>query len=83
VGVLVILIALGLGGAAVPARADSPDAPAPPKANSFAPRHGSGRTYGAPIQPQILHSHKRKPVAHHSSRAASASRVHAAPVPQP
>jgi hypothetical protein len=81
--VLWVLIALGLTGAAVPARADPSDAKPPPKASSFAPHHTGGRVYGSPIEPQILHSRKRKPVTHRSSPPPSASPSHAAAAPQP
>jgi hypothetical protein len=75
---------VALAGAAAPARADpaSFPAPRPAKAVSFAPHHTGRRVYGAPIEPQILHSRKRKPAAHHSARHASDSPSHTA-APQP
>jgi hypothetical protein len=76
-----ILIALGLCGAAAPVHAAPPDADAPPKASSFAPRHSANRVYGSPIEPKILHSRKRKPATHHASPPASPS--HAAAARQP
>jgi hypothetical protein len=85
-GVLLILIALALCAAAAPVHADPPDAqaaPAPPKPNSFAPRPAGSRVYGSPIEPQILHAHKRKPVRHRSAAPASASPSHAAAALQP
>jgi hypothetical protein len=82
-GLLLILIALALCGAAAPVHADPPDAQAPPKANSFAPRSAGNRVYGSPIEPQILHPHKRKPVRHRSASPASATPSHAAAAPQP
>lgn len=80
-GVPMILIALGLSGAAAPVHADPPSTNAPPKASSFAPHHSASRVYGAPIEPKILHSRKRKPATHRVSAPASPS--HAAAARQP
>jgi hypothetical protein len=45
---------------AVPAAGDAPPPKPPPStANSFAPHHTAKRSFGAPIQSQILH--KRQP----------------------
>ncbi len=77
-----VLLALGLTQAAAPARADPSDAKAPAKASAFAPRHTGQRVFGAPIGPQILH--KRKPLTHRASPAASASTTRATTAaPQP
>jgi hypothetical protein len=81
---LAIPILVALAGAADGARADpaSSTAPAPAKAASFAPHHTGRRVYGAPIEPQILHARKRKPVTHRTAPAASHSPSHRA-APQP
>ena len=47
-----------LAGALLLAAADGPTQPRP-KASSFAPHHTAKRSFGAPIQSQILH--KRQP----------------------
>jgi hypothetical protein len=71
---LVVVILVPLPGAMAPARADPPAAtpPATP-ASSFAPHHTAKRAFGSPIEPQILHSRKRKPAAHRTAPAASRS----------
>jgi hypothetical protein len=81
---LAALILVALAGAALPARADpaSSTAPPPVKASSFAPHHTGKRAYGTPIEPQILHLHKRKPVTHRSAPPATESPSHSA-APQP
>lgn len=85
---LVVLVLIGLAGVMAGARADPPGAQPPgakpphPKASSFAPHHTAKRAYGSPIEPQILHSRKRKPVTHRTASEPSASPTHAA-APQP
>jgi hypothetical protein len=79
---LVVFAALGVAGAAAPVRADPPTTEAPAKAISLAPHHTGQRVYGAPIQPPILHSRKRKPATHRGASSQSGSRSRAA-APQP
>ncbi|MGB6604985.1 MAG: hypothetical protein WBE65_11910 [Steroidobacteraceae bacterium] len=74
------LFLIGLAGAAAPVRADPARTTPPPKASSLAPHHTGRRVYGSPIEPQILHSRKRKPVTHRTAPAASGSHT-AAPQP--
>ena len=74
---LVVVILLGLTGAAAPVRADPPSAK-PPKASSFAPHHTGRRVYGSPIEPTILHSRKHKPATRRAAPTASEPASHTA-----
>ncbi|MGO9802498.1 MAG: hypothetical protein ACLPTM_06910 [Steroidobacteraceae bacterium] len=60
IAALLLAAAAAAAATAPPALAD-PTTP-PPKPSSLAPHHTAKRSFGAPIQPQILHKrHPKKP----------------------